>query len=335
MFIKLNEEYRLVPGKPSDIKLTLDPGVYNIRIVNDGRSSFVHFKEITRYKNTKILDAGVFKRVKTYVENFLADEMFEARKAMNSLDKIGLLFAGDPGTGKTFLAGQICQMLVERKDAIAIMTNTFSDYNLPQLVDTIREANPDKFIVVVLDEFEKCKEYRLEDGELLSYLDGSTSRNNVMNLALVNATSSMKDFLLKRPGRFEVVYDFSEKDDAVLRAMIEGMTPDAYQERIDMDYMAKQLIAEQRRTVDCINIAIRDAIAEIIYFDNHGAFKVFNSFKAGAKQPTKKIGFKSTRKLELDGKTAKEAQEELKESQPTNAIEEATEIMFKEIMAES
>lgn len=292
MFLQLGKELRMVSGKPSDIKMRLDAGVYNIRVVADGRTNYLHFEKTERYKETTILDAGVFKKVERHVDNFLTPEMYAARKSMRSLNKMGMLFAGDPGTGKTFLAGQIGQKLADEIDAITIMTNTFTDFNLPQLVDAIRDSEPERMIVVILDEFEKCKEYQLQDGDLLGYLDGNTSRDNVLNIALVNATSNMKSFLLKRPGRFEQVYDFDEKDDKVLEALVRSMTPKEFVDRIDSLYITQQLIIEGRRTVDCITIAIRDAIAEIIYFDNHGAFKSFNSFTSGI-TTAKKIGFKN------------------------------------------
>lgn len=299
MFLQLGKELRMISEKPSDIKMRLDAGVYNIRVVPEGRSNYLHFDKTERYKGTTILDAGVFKRVERHVDNFLTPEMYAARKAMRSLNKMGMLFAGDPGTGKTFLAGQIGQKLADEKDAIAIMTNTFTDYNLPQLVDTIREDEPDRMIVVILDEFEKCKDYQLQDGNLLGYLDGNTSRDNVINLALVNATSNMKSFLLKRPGRFEQVYDFDEKDNKVLEALVRSMTPEEFVNRIDAAYITQQLIVESRRTVDCITIAIRDAIAEIIYFDNHGAFKSFNSFTSGI-TTTKPVGFSNNKPIVKD-----------------------------------
>jgi hypothetical protein len=74
--------------------------------------------------------------------------------------------------------------------------------------------------------------------------------------------------------------------------MVKSMTPQPYDTRIDINNIAEQLIKENLRTVDSINIAIRDAIAEVIYFDKHGSFKTFNSFKGGLKMPKKrKVGF--------------------------------------------
>lgn len=292
MFIKLGKEFRVVSGDPTDIKMQLDAGVYNIRVVKEGWTSHVHLEQTNRYKGTKMLGVGVFKKIEKHIDDFLSPEMFEARTIMGSLNKMGLLFSGDPGTGKTFFAGQIGQKLADEKDAITIITNSFNDFNLPQLVDAIKSDNPDRFIVVVMDEFEKCKEHQLENGELLAYLDGATSKNNVLNIALVNAKSSMKNFLLKRPGRFEIAYDFDERDDSVLEALVKNMIPERFLERIDFAYITKQLIIEQRRTVDCINIAIRDAIAEILYFDKYGAFKSFNSFNSGNLKATT-VGFKT------------------------------------------
>jgi SpoVK/Ycf46/Vps4 family AAA+-type ATPase len=292
MFIKVKQAYRMVSGDPKNIVPELKPAVYKVSLVVEGMDKFVQFEETKRYKSTKIIDAGVFKKIDTYIDNFLADEMFEARKILGMYNKLGLMFTGTPGSGKTMLAGQIAQKFVDKKQAIAIMTNTFWEFDLPKLVDAVREQNPNSFVVVIMDEFEKCKEYKLQDGELLSYLDGNTSRDNVLNLALVNSTSSMKDFLLKRQGRFEQVYNFDEENDSVLKAFINCMTPKAFIGRLDTDYIARQLISEKRRTVDSISIAIRDSIAEILYFDKYGAFKTFNSFAISGVSD-KKVGFET------------------------------------------
>jgi SpoVK/Ycf46/Vps4 family AAA+-type ATPase len=261
-------------------------------MVTEGWTKALYFNKTERYKGSKMIDVGVFKRIQNYLDDFTTEEMYSARKSLKGLHKIGLMLTGDPGTGKTFLAGQLAQKLVDEKGAIALLTNEFWKYDLSKLVDAVRENEPDRMIVVVMDEFEKCSNHQLQDSELLSFLDGSGSRDNIVILALVNSTNNMKDFLLNRPGRFEQIYNFDEKDDEVLIALAKSITPAEFKERIDFDQVISKLVEVKKRTVDCIKIAIRDAIAEIIYFDNHGIFKSFNSLNTTGKLQ-KTIGFKN------------------------------------------
>jgi len=291
MFIKEGNKFKLINGNPDGILPNLESAVYTVNLVREMHGMAMYFDRTDRYKNTNILSVGIFKKINDYIDDFVMPEMFSARKALNGLHKLGLMFTGDPGTGKTYLAGQLAQKMVETNNAIALITNEFWKYNLTSLVDSVRENQPDKMIVVILDEFEKCSNYQLQDADLLSFLDGAGSRDNILILALVNSTSGMKDFLLNRPGRFEQIYNFDEKDDRVLLEMTKVMTPKEYRDRIDFAEITKQLIKVNKRTVDCIKIAIRDAIAEVIYFDNHGAFKSFNSLNTKGKIQ-KEIGFK-------------------------------------------
>jgi SpoVK/Ycf46/Vps4 family AAA+-type ATPase len=303
MFLREGNKYKLIDGTPDGISPNLKPGLYSIEMVKSMYTVSLFFNEIDKYKDSSILDAGIFKRIERYVEDFITPEMEQARKELKGLNKLGLMFLGDPGTGKTYLAGQLAEKMVKEKNAVALIVNEFWKFNLSKLVQQIRETDPNRFIVLIMDEFEKCQPYQLQDPELLSFLDGAMSQDNMLILSLANSTSGMKDFLTDRPGRFEQVYNFDEKDDTVILAMVTSMTPKSYRDRLDLDDITKQLLIAKKRSVDHIKIAIRDAIAEVVYFDNHGSFKSFNSFTANVKTNFgKTVGFSPTVEEKLGDK---------------------------------
>lgn len=303
MFLKEGNKYKLISGNPESMMPELDPGIYSLEIVREGMSVSLYLKKDGRYEGTSMLGVGVFKRVEDYVSDFMSTSMGKARKVLKGLNKLGLMFLGDPGTGKTFLAGQIAQKLVDENKAVTIMINEFWKYNLSKIVDDIRENNPNQFMVIILDEFEKCQRHQLEDPDLLAFLDGNASKDNILILAMANATSNMKDFILNRPGRFEQIFNFDEKDPNVIEALVNAMTPTEYKERIDTKFIAGQLIQLKKTSVDNIKIAIRDSIAEIIHFDDYGIFKSFNSLNTNSKDVVAKpIGFVKSEELDLDGK---------------------------------
>lgn len=103
MFIIENEnEFLLVGSKATNTTNKLDKGVYNLLIESTGPMSPPRtiFQKTDTYKNGVVLDTGVFKDSRAFINNFFDDSLVEARKAMNMKNKVGVMFSGDPGTGR-------------------------------------------------------------------------------------------------------------------------------------------------------------------------------------------------------------------------------------------
>ena len=273
MFIKREDknDYLLTDGNTKNVSNCLNPGVYDMT-VKIGFNTTILFKKNEMYRKGSTIENGVHKEIKEYFDDFMSKEMDEARNEMDMLTKVGLIFTGDPGTGKTFLAGQIAQRLCEEKKAISIIgTNNYSILKMHALIDDIREEDNDRWIILILDEFEKVMN-NFEDTNFLSFLDGSNSRKNVITIAIVNSTKKLPDFLIKRPGRFEKIFNFKTEDTNTLNGIIETIIPNKFKSKITKETVINELKSNKARlgesqipiTVDSIRLKIRDKITELI-----------------------------------------------------------------------
>lgn len=262
MFIYKQDEkqYKVVSADPgSTLETKVKAGVYNLTVEESMFSRDYYLNDITaNYEQGRIIDAGIFKTIRSKIDKFFEPEMYQARKTMGLKNKIGMIFNGKPGTGKTFLAGQIASELAKKIDAVAIVVT--DKIKLDGFVDMIRKHDPDRQIIIILDEFEKVYDMSYISSDLLGFLDGSKSKENVITLATVNSTGRMPDVLTNRPGRFEEIYEFSINDDDVLRGMVESVLPQEYLDVLDIEAIVKEVKSNKIHAMDKLVLLIRDLI---------------------------------------------------------------------------
>lgn len=255
-----NNKYEVIPRKAEDVKARLEPGVYTITVVKSWNGKEIYLELNNRYKSGKEINTGVFKEAREHVDFFIDPLAFETRKELGMMDKLALIFNGGPGTGKTFLAGQIMEKLVKEKNAICILSRGEPQIDLHILIDQIRLEDPDRFIGILIDEYEKCHGNELD---MLSFLDGTNSRNNLLLIATVNSTKRLPETIINRIGRIERVYNFDTDDSEVIKAMIESVIPDQYKDIINSDEIALEFIEYGvKPSIDFITVIIRNKIYE-------------------------------------------------------------------------
>lgn len=120
-------------------------------------------------------------------------------------------------------------------------------------------------IIYVLDELEKNDRNDLKSSKFLGFLDGASSRSNVVILATANDISNLPDFLVNRPGRFEKIYEFSLNDPEILRATAEGIIPDRFKENNEVIGQIMTIAnATKVNTIDHLRFIVQEVLFDII-----------------------------------------------------------------------
>jgi hypothetical protein len=264
MFL-LNEtnDFVLLGHSSSSTMKRLEKGMYNITLSQNAPPMFSKNND---YKKGTLVNHGIFKEARTFLNDFFSESMVQARSILGMKNKLGVMFNGEPGVGKTFLAGQIAEELCDQYDAVGILATKSGDYST--IIDGVRSDDPDRKIILIMDEFEKT--FRSYDTDMLSFLSGAKERDNVIIIATVNDTSQLPSFIHDRPSRFEKIFEFTFNDDIVLATIVNNLIPESYRSKLDTELLMTKLKGHKNMSIDRIRHIIRDVIASQLTFERTG-----------------------------------------------------------------
>lgn len=261
--VNKDNDFILIGSSSNSTVERLEKGVYNLRLSLNDPPVFTINND---YKQGMIVDSGIFKEAREFLNDFFSESLTEARNILGMKHKLGVMFNGEPGTGKTFLAGQIAQELCDKHDAIGILATKCGDYS--SIIDGIRSNDPDRKIILIIDEFEKT--FRSYDTDFLSFLSGAKERDNTIIVATVNDTSQLPSFIQDRPSRFERTFNFTFKDDVVLESVVKNLIPDTYKNKINTESLLTKIKEHKNMSIDRMRHVIRDVIAADIHKERTG-----------------------------------------------------------------
>lgn len=267
MFIKEEDgSKRIVFDNLSNVEETLEPGVYSLNVqIHEtffGKQEILHVKKTDKFIGKTFVRAGVYKDIDDLINIHLSEPMKKAKELLKMPNKMGLIFNGLPGTGKTFTAGLIGQRIVEKKNGICIVTTDCNGNRAKRIIEHLRTFTKDP-IVWVFDEFEKS--VKSNDSELLSLLDGVNSPDNVIFIATSNKTNGLPDFILDRPGRFERIIEFKMEDPIILSSIVSSILPEEYRNKHLIDDVMSDVRKSNNKTIDKIIIIVRDNLSKFLY----------------------------------------------------------------------
>jgi len=138
------------------------------------------------------------------------------------LQRRGYLLYGPPGSGKTALVRQLLQVTVAA-DGLALLCPTLP--GLPLLLQQIRQVEPDRPVLCVLEDLDQLiADFGVDD--LLAFLDGTDQVDHVLTVATTNFPEMLDRRLLARPRRFDRVVKLEVPTEAIRAAYFTAKVPD-------------------------------------------------------------------------------------------------------------
>lgn len=166
-------------------------------------------------------------------------ELFWARaqnyRNLKLLHKRGLLMTGDPGSGKTSCIQQLIQVMI-KLGGIAVYAD--DPYLLTGSLQVLRQIEPERPVIVILEDFETLTENTKRENEWLSVLDGEAQINNVVFLATTNYVEKLDKRFTDRPSRFDTIMNVPMPSAKTRAVYLLSKIP--FIDDVELDYIIQQ-----------------------------------------------------------------------------------------------
>lgn len=177
--------------------------------------------------------------------------------------KRGILIHGKQGLGKSFLINGIIKSLIEKKEGIVFSLYNYRDLNLFHTFfrDQFRHIEPERPVVVVIEDIDgMCRDKNVET-ELINLLDGVEHSSNVVYLATTNHIDQLEERITNRPSRFDRRYHIKAPTPDVRKVFIESKMKKNDLEKINLDEWVEK--------TEGFNLAhIKELIISVILYEN-------------------------------------------------------------------
>lgn len=129
----------------------------------------------------------------------------------NQNGNLGILFAGEKGSGKTLTAQKIC---AESKLPVILINSPFCDETFKNFIGGFKQE-----VCLFFDEFEKVYAKNELQNTLLTILDGNIK--NKMLILLTSNSSHISYLFHNRPSRVRYKFDYSNLDEELINDIID------------------------------------------------------------------------------------------------------------------
>lgn len=137
-------------------------------------------------------------------------------KSYGFTHKRGYLLYGPPGTGKSSIAQLVAKHFMDDGGVVVLA----QPFELPLAVNMLAKSEPDRNLMVLIED---PNEQHLNQGEVLSILDGTTPVSGLVTVVTTNYKSKLPPRLANRPGRFDRVVLVDRISPAIQLAYLENI----------------------------------------------------------------------------------------------------------------
>ena len=114
--------------------------------------------------------------------------------------KRGFLLWGPPGGGKTCTVSFIIQDFIKQGNIVFVF-----NYNLMSALRSFKLIEPNRKVLIVMEDIDSLIKDRHEEQAVLEFLDGSIQHSNTIVIATTNYPEDLPDRIINRPSRFDRV----------------------------------------------------------------------------------------------------------------------------------
>mgnify|MGYP003509873612 CR=1 FL=1 len=258
-----SSQYMLKDGKYLPVQDTvpkLPAGYYRPELNRYNGEIYAAPKEVVLPKLYD-LPNGLHQELLADIKHFWESE--ERYKKFGNVYKRNILLYSVPGNGKTSLINQICQQVINDYDGIVMSIDdedTLQTY--PKLMEMIRQIEPKRKVVTVIEDFERLIQKDYLSALLLQMLDGASQYNGVLTIATTNFPEKVGKQYLARPSRFNIVKEYKKPDEEVRRFYISHKLADA---GIELDDKVKEDIERYVKKTEGYTFDYVKEVIEAIY----------------------------------------------------------------------
>lgn len=261
---KLKDSNSIIWEKePEDTEryVSLAPNVY--KLIDVGTYTYIPmFEPIMDGDKLVKFKSGVVSEVISNADKFFSDETRKVYEELKLTHKIGVLFYGKPGTGKTSTCMLIMKELVEKHGAICLDCTGRRIEFIKFSIAKIREnqLNP---IVVFGDEFDSM--LARDEDRYLTFLDGTDSVNNMIFIGCTNYLDKVPERFKKRKSRFKHLHNINSLPQEIYKEYLIDRVPSMKSEIVaQFSFLA----TERGLTIDQLKHALIDHKIEGLDIEN-------------------------------------------------------------------